>query len=259
MKKLIFISFSSLLLSSAFAETKIPNIKKGEVKITFNCEDFPTPSKKVDEELITFSDDQGLKKAGLILRSRKNVKQPEKSDVTIKFRPASGDIVLDKALYDALKKKDDAKVLKLKCESDVSEGPTFVESCSLTTVSKDLGPDHQSFAIMTTGSSVKPLMINYPTVQVSALSWEISDEVFEKIAIEKWVVKNKSGKELCLLEASAKFEVEEDPKNTLKPRLKTQAKLAWDALAASKAFVGKGRASIQGNKTGRALDFANNP
>ena len=249
-------------------ETKTPNIKKGEVKVAYACADFEVPTKKVDKEVIQFYVDPAIEKLGLIIRSRVNSKDPSERDVTIKFRPQdqNAPIALEKLLYEQLKdKSDEAKkiaketgnkeTLELKCEADVSYGPKFVNSCQLTTTTADLTADHQAFAQMASGATVKSKLADYESVQIAAQSWKIAHADFAKgISVEQWKVKNQKNQELCLLEVSAKFEVEENPKTDLDQRLKAEAEKALIKLTA--AFPDKKPDPQQGNKTGKALDHA---
>ncbi len=248
-------------------ETKTPTIRKGEVKIAYNCEDFPVPLKKVDVETISFYTNKAHAENGLILRSRVNQKDPTQSDVTVKFRPVGNEpIALEKLLYESLKKKsDEAKdvadatgakeALELKCEADVALGPKTVNSCSLTTTTADLTADHQAFSQMATSGTLKKKLSQYPSVKINAQSWKIDSKDFKKgISIERWEVKNKKNKTLCLLEVSAKFEVEKDPESDLARRVDAEAAKALAKLA--KTFPDKKPNPEQGNKTGRSLDFA---
>lgn len=245
-------------------ETKTPNIKKGEVKIAYDCADFPVPEKKVDKELISFYESED---PSLIIRSRVNLKDPTEKDVTIKFRPKAGEkIALEKLLYESLKQKSDAakeaaradgskETLEMKCEADVSFGPKYVDSCSLTTTTDDLTTDHQAFAQMSAGHEVKNKLGEYKSTKIDAQSWKVPVAAFAKGAsVERWDVKNSKGESLCILELSAKFEVPEDPKADLSERVKKGADEALLKLQA--AFPDKKLAKEQGNKTGKALEFA---
>jgi hypothetical protein len=263
-----FLSSPGVSVIDCGIETKKPNIKKGEVKVAYECADFELPTKKVDQEDITFYLDPVLDKEGLIIRSRVNAKDPTERDVTIKFRPhdQDGPVALEKILYEQLKaKSDEAKriakengtkeTLELKCEADVSYGPKFVNSCQLTTTTADLTADHQAFAQMSTGDTVKKTLAEFESVQIKAQSWKLTHADFAKgISAEQWKVKNKGKKELCLLEVSAKFEVEEEPKKDLPDRLKVEAEKAMAKLMA--AFPNLKPSEQQGNKTGKALEFA---
>jgi len=81
---------------------------------------------------------------------------------------------------------------------------------------------------------------------------------FEKgLSIERWDVKNKQGQELCILEVSAKFEVPKEPQTDLPERLKASADEAMGKLLA--ATPDKKPDAHQGNKTARALSFAQAP
>lgn len=257
-------------------ETKSPPIKKGEVKIAYACEDFPVPEKGVEKEVISFyeakSGDEPLDKTGLIIRSRVSKDDPTKKDVTIKFRPKdqSQKIELEKLLYESLKDKADAakkiadaqgtkEELELKCEADVSYGESEnknVNSCSLTTTTDDLTNDHQAFAQMATGLSVKKSLSDFNVVHIDSQSWKIKNENFPKgLSFERWDIKNKGGKELCILEISAKFEVPGDPKSDLPARLNVGADAAMAKLLNTQ--LGIKPLPQQGNKTGKALEFAN--
>lgn len=263
-----FLASPETAVAECGIETKKPNIKKGEVKIAYDCSAFEVPKKKVDQEDISFYLDPELDKQGLIIRSRVNSKDPSERDVTIKFRPQDqiSPIALEKLLYEQLKdKSDEAKriaketgtkeTLELKCEADVSYGPKFVNSCSLTTTSSDLVGEHQAFAQMSAGVTVKNKLSDYESVQIKAQSWKLPHADFAKgISVEQWKVKNKKDKELCLLEVSAKFEVEEEPKKDLPQRLQAEADVAIKKLLA--AFPDKKPLEQQGNKTGKALEFA---
>jgi hypothetical protein len=263
-----FLASPETAVAECAVETKKPNIKKGEVKVAYECADFEVPKKKVDQEDIAFYLDPALDKLGLIIRSRVNSKDPAQKDVTIKFRPQDqiSPIALEKLLYEQLKdKSDEAKriaketggneTLELKCEADVSFGPKYVNSCSLTTMTADLVGDHQAFAQMSSGTTVKNKLSDYDSVQIKSVSWKLPHAEFPKgISVEQWKVKNKDNKELCLLEVSAKFEVEEEPKKDLPQRLQAEADKAINKLLA--AFPKKALSEHQGNKTGKALDFA---
>lgn len=274
---------SAILKSQAFSygcglETKSPNIKKGEVKIAYNCEDFPVPESGTDKEEISFyqakegSDD--LDRTGLIIRSRVDLNDSTKRDVTIKFRPKdqTQGIELEKVLYDALNKRSDLakenaeatgteQAEKLKCEADVSYGQSgnkLVNSCSWTTTTKDLNSGHQSFAQMSTGSSVPTSFSDYDVIKITSQSWKVKSKDFRKgISVERWDVKNAEGKELCILELSTKFEVEKDPKKTLPERLSAEADTAMAKLLSS--HPDKTPSKEQGNKTGKAISFVKTP
>jgi hypothetical protein len=256
-------------------ETKSPAIKKGEVKIAYACADFPIPAKGVEKETITFyeakSDDESLDKTGLILRSRLSKDDPSKKDVTIKFRPKdqSQKIELEKLLYDSLKDKDDAakkvadangtkEAMELKCEADVSYGEggnKNVNSCSLTTTTDNLTDEHQAFAQMATGLSVKKSLSDFDAINIDSQSWKVKHENFPKgMSVERWDIKDNAGEELCILEVSAKFEVASDPKDDLPERLKVGADGAMAKLLNTRPDLRP--LPQQGNKTGKALDFA---
>lgn len=235
-------------------EATTPAIRKGEVKIAYACADFPVPELNVEKEVISFYDE----KSGLILRSRVSKDDPAQKDVTIKFRPKdqSGAIELEKLLYESIKEHPG-----FKCEADVSYGESGnknVNSCSLTTDTDDLTNEHQAFAQMTTGQSVKKSLSEFEVVRIESQSWKVKHASFEKgLSIERWDVKNKQGQELCILEVSAKFEVPKDPKADLPERLKASADAAMAKLL--DASPDKKPHSQQGNKTGRALSFARTP
>jgi len=150
---------------------------------------------------------------------------------------------------------------KLKCEADVSYGQNenrFVNSCSWTTTTADLNSGHQSFAQMTTGSSVPTSLSDYDVIKISSQSWKVKSDSFPKgISIERWDVKNAQGKELCILELSTKFEVDKDPKNTLPEHLAAESEAAMAKLLRS--HPDKTPSAEQGNKTGKAISFAKSP
>gem|GEM_PF-3664368 len=235
-------------------EATTPAIRKGEVKIAYACDDFPVPEIKVEREVISFYDE----KSGLILRSRVSKDDPAQKDVTIKFRPKdqSEAIELEKLLYESIKEHPG-----FKCEADVSYGESGnknVNSCSLTTDTEDLTNEHQAFAQMTTGQSVKKSLSDFEVVRIESQSWKVKHASFEKgLSIERWDIKNKQGQELCILEVSAKFEVPKEPKADLPERLKASADAAMAKLLV--AIPGKTPHPQQGNKTGRALSFARAP
>jgi flagellar hook protein FlgE len=273
----------SIINSSAFShgcglETTSPKIKKGEVKITYSCDDFKVPDEGVVKEEITFYEAKNgtdeLDKMGLIIRSRVDLNDSTKKDVTIKFRPKdqSEEIELEKVLYDALDERSDVakekakldgteQAEKLKCEADVSyraDANKLVNSCSWTTTTSDLNSGHQSFAQMATSSSVATSLSEYDSIKISAQSWKIKTESFPKgISAERWDVKNADGKELCILELSIKFEVEKDPKETLPERLAVEADAAMSKLLSSHSE--KMPSLEQGNKAGKAISFVKAP
>ena len=259
-------------------ETKSPQINKGEVKISYNCDDFPVLKKGVEKEEVSFYElkngKDDLDKMGIIIRSRVNLNDSRKRDVTIKFRPKdqAQKIELEKVLYDALDERSDkakkkAKIdgteqaEKLKCEADVSyERVTnkLIQSCSWTTTTSDLDSGHQSFAQMATGSTVATRLADYDVIKIISQSWKIKTGNFPKgISVKRWDVKNAAGKKLCILELSSKFEVDEDPKETLPERLAAEADAAMIRLLS--AHPEKTPSLEQGNKTGRAISFAKLP
>lgn len=231
-----------------------PVIRKGEVKISYPCSAFESIPAEAEKESITFheplANPGSLEEKGLIIRTRKS----DESDATVKFRPKAGEgILLDKTIYDQLSA---SQVADLKCESDVSykeDGFKNVESCSLTTETETLNENHDLFLKMVGASGVSSDLKNYKQYNIEATSWKVKNPLFAKgISLEKWEMK-KGDKTLCILEASAKFEVKKDPADTVESRLVEEIKKSLKNL--KDAFPETKPEIIQGNKTGRALDF----
>lgn len=231
-----------------------PVIRKGEVKISYPCSAFESIPVEAEKESISFhepfANPGSLEEKGLIIRTRKS----DESDATVKFRPKSGEgILLDKTIYDQLSA---SQVADLKCESDVSfaaEGFKNVESCSLTTESETLNENHDLFLKMVGATGVSSDLKNYKKYDINATSWKVKNPLFAKgISLEKWEMK-KGSKTLCILEASAKFEVKKDPADTVEARLEAEIKKSLANLKG--AFPDIRPDAVQGNKTGRALEF----
>ena len=232
------------------AEERIkPVIRKGEVKISYPCSAFESIPAEAEKESISFheplANPGSLEEKGLIIRTRKS----DESDVTVKFRPKGGQrILLDKTIYDQLSA---SQVADLKCESDVSykeDGFKNVESCSLTTETETLNENHDLFLKMVGATGISTDLNNYKKYDIKATSWKVA----KGISVEKWEMK-KGDKTLCILEASAKFEVKKDPADTVEARLEAEINKSLANLKAS--FPAIGPDAVQGNKTGRALDF----
>ncbi len=231
-----------------------PVIRKGEVKISYGCSAFDSLPVDAEKELISFheplSNPGSLDEKGLIIRTRKS----DESDATVKYRPKAGaGILLDKTIYDQLSVSQTAD---LKCESDVSYSPDGfknVESCSLTTETETLNENHDLFLKMVGASGVSNDLKDYKKFDIDSTSWKIKNPLFAKgISLEKWEIK-KGDKTLCILEASAKFEVKKDPADSVEARLEAEIKKSLGNLKA--AFPDIQPDAIQGNKTGRALEF----
>ena len=111
---------------------------------------------------------------------------------------------------------------------------------------------------MATGLSIQKSLTEYEVVKIDSQSWKIKSVNFPKgISVERWDVKNKRGEELCILELSAKFEVPSEPNEDLPERLEVAANVA---MARPRSNHSESTPlSKQGNKTGRALDFAHSP
>ena len=256
MNKYILISFFFCLSSFALA-AKSPKIKKGEVKVSFDCSAFPIPQKEVERTQISFFKNE---RSELIIRSR----QSETSDVTVKFRPSSEqELLLNDELYDDLKEKSDQskeearrsgqkQALSLKCEADIFLGPKMTPSCSLTTTTNNLTKDHQTFAKMCSKQLGGSTLQEFTKIYIKAMSWELKG-----YSVERWEVKNRSGKEFCLLEVSHKFEVPETPKESLPQRLMDGGKS--EILKILATFVDLKPLSEQGDKTTKAFEAANSP
>lgn len=221
-----------------------PIIKKGEVKISYPCEAFTAP-RETEQEKIVFYDSDELEEKGIIFRTRTNA---EGADATVKFRPKSGELLLDKDIYAAL----DVKTKDLKCEADVSLNKR-VDSCSITTDSNTFTDDHAAFLKMVDAADVKMDVSQYQKYEIDSTSWKIKSPSFVKgISIEKWEMK-KGENSLCILEVSAKFEVKKEPAADLNARMEAEIKKSLDNLRAS--FPNVTPDSVQGNKTGRAISF----
>lgn len=243
---------------------KSPKIKKGEVKISYNCDDFPAPEteskeNKLEKETIKFYLGPDLGEE-LSIRTRENKVDKSKKDVTVKFRPSNQETPMsfDEAQYKALKTLDDAEKIDLKCEADVSYGVQpaglkTVNSCSVTKVGlPELSTDHLAFAKMATGKELKGKLADYKTVTIESVSWKQPHASFEKgLSFEKWVLEGG----ICILEASAKFEAtEETPAGVKASSIEAMQKLK---LAVEEKFPKEKRpapSSEQGNKTNRATN-----
>lgn len=221
-----------------------PVIRKGEVKISYPCDKF-TPPRTTGKEKIVFYDSEELEEKGLIFRTRTS---DDGADATVKFRPKDGELLVDKALYTAL----DAKTKDLKCEADVSLNKR-VDSCSLTTDTDVMTEDHATFLKMVEAGDVQTDLSQYKKYEIDSTSWKILSPKFAKgISFEKWEMK-KGEKTLCILEASAKFEVKKEPAADIETRLEAEIKKSLDSLRSS--FPDVTPDEVQGNKTGRAISF----
>lgn len=221
-----------------------PTIRKGEVKISYPCEAFKAPE-VTEKEKIAFYDSEELEAKGIIFRTRTSATG---SDATVKFRPKEGELLLDKAIYATL----DVKTKDLKCEADVSLNKR-VDSCSITTETSELNEDHSAFLKMVEAGDVKTDLAQYKKYEIDSTSWKVKSPLFVKgISFEKWEMK-KGEKSLCILEVSAKFEVKKEPAADIEARLEAEIKKSLDSLRSS--FPDVTPDSIQGNKTGRAIEF----
>jgi hypothetical protein len=225
-----------------------PVIKKGEVKITYPCDSFKKPD-QTEKEDITFFDSPEIQSKGIIFRTRVS---DEESDVTVKYRPKGAELLVDEEIYKEL----DDKTKDLKCEADVSYSstePKVVESCSLTSDGTKLTDNHAEFLKMVGADDVKRDLSHYKKYQIESTSWKIPSSQFAKgISIEKWEMK-KGAKSLCILEVSAKFEVEKKPAASLAERMNAEIRKSLKNLKSS--FPGLTPDKVQGNKTGRAIEF----
>lgn len=235
-----------------------PVIRKGEVKISYPCEAFETIPAEAEKESISFfeplSNPGSLETKGLIIRTRVS----DESDATVKFRPKSGEgILLDKTIYSQLEASQTAE---LKCESDVTYSPDGfknVESCSLTTETDKLNENHELFLKMVGASKVSLDLADYKKFDIQSTSWKMKNPSFAKgISLERWDLKN-GDKTHCIFEVSAKFEVKKEPAATVAERLDAEIKKTLENLKSS--FPGLHPDSIQGNKTGRAMEFLKAP
>jgi len=221
-----------------------PTIRKGEVKISYPCESFRAPA-EVEKEKISFYDSPELEEKGIIFRTRTS---EAGSDATVKFRPKNGELLLDKTIYTTL----DVKSKNLKCEADVSLNKR-VDSCSLTTETDVLTEDHAAFLKMVEAGDVKTELGHYKKYDIDSTSWKMKSPLFVKgISFEKWEMK-KGENSLCILEVSAKFEVKKEPAADIEARLEAEIKKSLDNLSAS--FPDVKPDPVQGNKTGRAIEF----
>lgn len=246
-----------LFVGSHALANKSPKIKKGEVKIAFDCSSFSVPLNDVERTQISFYKNE---LSELIIRSRKS----EVNDVTVKFRPSPNqELLLNDELYDDLKEKSDQskeearrsgqkQALSLKCEADIFLGPKMTPSCSLTTTTNNLTKDHQTFAKMCSKQLGGSTLQEFTKIYIKAMSWELKG-----YSVERWEVKNRSGKEFCLLEVSHKFEVPETPKESLPQRLMDGGKS--EILKILATFVDLKPLSEQGDKTTKAFEDANSP
>lgn len=237
-----------------FEEAVKPVIRKGEVKISYPCDAFAAVPAEAEKEVISFYEPivnpTSLDEKGIIVRTRKGTE----SDATVKFRPKNGqEILLDKTIYTQL---DASQTADLKCESDVTyaaEGFKNVESCSLTTDTETMNENHDLFLKMVGASGVSTDLAGYKKYDIESTSWKIKNPLFAKgISLERWDLKN-GDKTLCIFEVSAKFEVKKDPADNVAERLQVEIKKTLQNLKDS--FPGQAPADIQGNKTGRAMEF----
>lgn len=249
-------SFAILLFSQALFAEEIcvsgfsPKIKKGEVKISFPCEAFDQPASVESEKITFFERKNNPSENDLIIRHRSSKKE---KDFTLKFRkPPGSPLSVDQDLYNTLKMKDDLKEVNFKCEADVTynpQGNKSNESCSLATPTDFYTPDHDVFMKMVnkTVPTNRDDLIPY---EIQSVSWKVSHPDFTKgISIEKWELTNSKGEKLCILEASAKFEIAKGSSDSLEVTFNR----SMNTLKA--AFPDLTPSSLQGNKTARALGF----
>jgi hypothetical protein len=248
---LYFFIISLSLVFSIEAKVFFPKINKGEVKISYPCEAISRIGKMESEQITFYVKKIRPETQELIVRHR--LRETDQ-DFTLKYRKSStgGAPSVDKELYDLLKARDKAGEVKFKCEADVTFLPKGIEleqGCSLTTPTDFFTTDHSKFMQMV-GISVpinRPELASY---QINSFSWKKDDDFFPKgISLEKWSVKNSQGEELCILEASAKFEVSPGDNlglEALAARSMKRLQEAFRPLLPDKA---------QGNKTGRVLAF----
>lgn len=231
-----------------------PVIRKGEVKISYPCEAFAVTPAEAEKEVISFYEPKvnpsSLEDKGLIVRTRKG----SESDATLKYRPKNGEeILLDKMLYSQL---DASQTANLKCESDVTYSPNGfknVESCSITTDTETMNENHNLFLKMVGASGVSTELSKYKKYDIESTSWKIKNPLFAKgVSLERWDVKN-GDKSLCIFEVSAKFEVKKEPANNVAERVEAEIKKTLLNLKSS--FPDQAPANVQGNKTGRAMEF----
>ncbi|MBY0517067.1 MAG: hypothetical protein K2P81_09175 [Bacteriovoracaceae bacterium] len=212
------------------AQEVAPTIKKAEVKVTLPCSaEEKLPLTKKEEEKIQFyepANPEGaypLSSSGFILRSRTSKDDPTKQDVTLKFRPPTGDLKVDPVIFEKLKSRSDqaeaanpdSPGLEMKCEADVAFGLKAnkrTDSCSLTTTTNDLTSDHELFSDMFAAFAPKlpkPKLADYKTFEIASTSWKLdmtkvaSNFASKKISVEKWIVNG-----VCILEASTKTNVD---------------------------------------------------
>lgn len=237
----------------ASAEGFAPPIKKAEVKVSLPCEaqeKLPLIAKESEEiqffEPANATGGFPLSEQGLIVRSRISKDDPSKRDVTVKFRPKNGELIVQKAMYDTLKARattaeaqnPNAPAVEFKCEADVAYGnaQNYREnSCSLTTLSTNLTTDHSDF-IKLLDRQVAELpssdLTSLRTIYIEATSWKL-DQLnynsklpagvvplkFKKVSVERWDING-----ACFLEVSAKVDASliEASMRTLVTALKSQ-------------------------------------
>ncbi len=237
----------------ASTESFSPPIKKAEVKVSLPCEaqeKLALTSKETEQidfyEPANASGGFPLSDAGLIVRSRTSQDDPSKRDVTVKFRPKSGELKVQKAMYDTLKARaataeaqsPDAPAMEFKCEADVAYGVSQNnrgDSCSLTTLSSNLTTDHSDFIKLLDGQ-VSEMPTNdlsaLRKISIAASGWKL-DQVsfntklptgveplkFKKVSVERWDING-----ACFLEVSAKVDATqiEASMKTLVTALKAQ-------------------------------------
>lgn len=237
----------------ASAEGFAPPIKKAEVKVSLPCEaqaKLPLTSKE-SEDILFYEPANAtggfpLSEAGLIVRSRISKDDPTKRDVTVKFRPKSGELKVQKTMYDTLKARaataeaqnPDAPGMEFKCEADVAYGLTQNsrgDSCSLTTLSTNLTTDHSDFIKLLDGQVTElPTsdLASLRKISIEATSWKLDQASFnsklpagidplkfKKVSVERWDING-----ACFLEVSAKVDAPqiEAGMRTLVTALKSQ-------------------------------------
>lgn len=238
----------TLLSFNAFSHVH-PEIRNGEVKISYPCEILDSlPKAKEEKEQISFFElgENALYHSGYILRKRES---EEASDFTLKFR-SKEDILVKEDIYQALLSSLNGE---FKCEYDLTYKPDGYgksKSCSFKSETPLPVAEHFDFVRMLG----IPLLGDFELhsmreVQVSSTSWklkltramEAKSPFAKKISIERWVREGE-----CRLEVSGKFE---SPSRDLK----VIDSLIKEGLSFLQSVVKATPSEEQGNKTAWVL------
>jgi hypothetical protein len=244
MKKAFFFIF---VATTAFAET-YPAVTKAEFKIAYPCSVLGSlPKEKEKKETIVFYEKEkdSFHQMGFIIRKVTDGKG--KSDFTLKYRRNSPLEILNKTIYEKLKKSSSGE---FKCEYDLVYDeilPQVVHSCSFKTETLTMTEEHYDFVKMF--KVPVPQFENLKEFAIDARNWKLVlsperqklNPFSKNPSIEVWMTRGE-----CRLEVSGKSElVSEDPEE-----LRELSKRAFQFL---KTEVLAPPSPVQGNKTEWAL------